>query len=72
MLVGGAPRLVISKQSVWRVPVILTSSAVGIIDQVGTVDVDSESGQILVSKELREQILDNVRNLARPTPATVG
>jgi hypothetical protein len=72
MLVGGAPQLVISKQSVWRVPVILTSSAVGTVDQVGTVDVDSESGQILVSEELREQILDNVRNLACPTPAAVG
>ena len=57
MLVGGVPQLVISNRSVWRVPAILTSSSVGTIGQVGVVDVDSESGEILVSEELREQML---------------
>jgi hypothetical protein len=72
MLIGGAPQLVIGKQSVWRVPVILTSSNVGTVGQVGAVDVDTESGEILVGEELREQILDNVRHLAGPTPTPVG
>jgi hypothetical protein len=39
---------------------------------VGTVDVDAESGEIIVSEELREQILDNVKHLASPAPTPVG
>ncbi len=61
MLIGDTPQLVIGKQSVWRVPAILTSSSVGTVGQVGAVDVDAENGGIIVSKELREQILDNVK-----------
>ncbi len=72
MLVGGAPQLVIGRQSVWRVPVILTSSIAGTVGQVGAVDVDAESGEALVGEELREQILDNVRHLSTPAPTPVG
>jgi hypothetical protein len=72
MLVGGAPQLVISQQTVWRVPVLLTSPSVGTVGQMGTVDVDAESGELLISADLRERILDNVKHLARPTPTTVG
>jgi hypothetical protein len=60
MLIGGTPQLVIGKQSVWRVPAILTSSSVGTVGQVGAVDVDTESGKMLVSEELREQIKRNL------------
>ena len=72
MLVSGAPQLVIGRQSVWRVPVILTSSSAGTVGQAGAVDVDAESGEALVGKELREQILDNVRHLSTPAPTPVG
>ncbi len=68
MIIGDTPQLVIGKQSTWRVPAILTSSSVGTVGQVGAVDVDAESGEIIVSKELREQILDNVKYLASPAP----
>ena len=72
MLIGGTPQLVISKQTVWQVPVILTSSSVGTVGQAGTVDVDAESGEVLVSEELREQILNNVKHFASPAPTPVG
>jgi len=72
MLIGGTPQLVISKRTIWQVPVILTSSSVGTVGQVGTVDVDAESGEMLASEELREQILDHVRHLASPAPVPVG
>lgn len=51
---------------------ILTSSSVGTVGQVGTVEVDAESGEMLASEGLREQILDYVRHLASPAPAPVG
>jgi hypothetical protein len=63
MLIGGAPQLVTGKPAVWKVPIILTSSSVGTVGQVEIIDVDAESGEALVSEELREQILDHVRHL---------
>jgi len=72
MLIGGEPQLVIGKQTVWRVPVVLTSSQQGTIGQVGAVDVDAESGEALISDELKEQILANAQHLASPAPAPTG
>ncbi len=69
MLIGGTPQLVISKAAVWRVPVLLTSSQMGTRGQVGSLDVEAESGDLLISSELREQILSNVQNLiGTPSP----
>jgi len=72
MLIGGAPQLVISHKTVWRVPVSLTSSTVGTVDEVGAIDLDAESGELLVNDELKGQILDNVKRLIRPTPTPVS
>jgi len=67
MLFGGAPDLVISNQTLWRVPVIASSSEVDRHDQVGVVDVNATSGELLVSDQLREQIINNVHHLDRST-----
>jgi len=72
MLIGGPPQLVISHKTVWRVPVMLTSSEVGPVGEVSAVEVDAESGELLVSDQLKAQILDNVKRLTRPTPAPVS
>lgn len=69
MLVGGDPKLIISRQTVWRVPVTLTSSEAGVVVQVGAVDLDAESGRLLVSDDLKTQILNNVKHFNRPTPS---
>jgi hypothetical protein len=70
MLISGMPQLVISKNAVWRIPALLTSSRSGVLGQVGSVDVDAESGELMTSDELREQILSNVQNLTgTPLPA---
>jgi hypothetical protein len=65
MLIAGDPRLVISQSTVWRLPVLLTSSEKGIISEVGFVDVDASSGELVISDELRTQILNNVNRLIR-------
>jgi hypothetical protein len=71
MLIGGTPQLVISQQTVWRVPVILTSSSVGTVGQVGVLDVDATSGEALVSQELRKQISYSVEHLVSPAPTPI-
>jgi hypothetical protein len=72
LLVGGTPQLVIGQQTLWRVPVLLTSSQLGTIGPVGTVDVDATTGQIFVSPELKKQILTNAKRAARSPSFAVG
>ncbi|MBE2200368.1 MAG: hypothetical protein IAE79_17265 [Anaerolinea sp.] len=69
MLVGGPPQLVIGKEVVWRVPALLTSSEVGMLGAVGSIDVLAESGIPLVSDELRAQILEQVEQFSRSLPS---
>lgn len=64
MLMGGSPQLIVSEQVVWRVPVMLGSSQRGILGEVGTVDVDAQTGELLSSDDLVEQILQNAATLA--------
>ncbi|RIK40100.1 MAG: hypothetical protein DCC55_15980 [Chloroflexi bacterium] len=72
LLVGGTPQLVIGQQSVWRVPVLLTSSQVGQVGQVGAVDVDTVSGQLFINSDLKKQIIANAKRAARSVSTTVG
>jgi hypothetical protein len=72
MLIAGAPRLVIARNTVWRLPVLLTSSEIGIVGEVGFVDVDASSGEALISDDLRTQILNNVNRLTRPALSPIG
>ncbi|MCL4267292.1 MAG: hypothetical protein KJ069_29210 [Anaerolineae bacterium] len=64
-LISGTPQLIIRKETVWRMPVMLTSSATGMIGEVGSVDVNAETGELLANEELRDQILANVQHLTR-------
>lgn len=72
MLIGGSPQLVISQRTVWRVPAMLTSSEVGMVGEAGVVDVDAENGELLISPDLKTEILTNVQHLIRPTPTTIS
>jgi hypothetical protein len=71
MLIGGMPRLVISSQTIWRVPVTLTSSVRQRQDEVGAVDVNAESGDLLINDQLSEQIINNVQHFAGSTSIPV-
>ncbi len=68
LLMGGTPQLVISQRAVWRVPVVLGSSQKGILGEVGVVDVDATTGELLLSAEVAEELLRNARALAGTPP----
>lgn len=72
MLMAGDPRLVIAQTTVWRLPVLLTSSEKGIVGEVGFVDVDAASGEPMTSDALHAQILNNVHRLTRTAPSPIG
>lgn len=72
MLMAGTPQLVIAEQTVWRLPVLLTSSVSGIVGEVGTVNVDAATGEPAVNDELKNQILAHVQQLISPSLSPAG
>ena len=60
-LMGGTAELVIINRALWRVPALLTSSKIGTVGQVGSVDVDAVTGELLVNGNLIEEILNNAK-----------
>ncbi len=64
-LMGGEqPTLAETDRLVWRVPVALTYPDQGVVGQVGFIDVDAESGKLLLTPETIEEIERNARILA--------
>ena len=69
---AGEPRLVVSERIIWRVPVILSLPPSGDRGEVGTIDVDVETGQLVVTRSLVEEIKRRAEYLAEhsPSPST--
>ncbi len=63
LLHGGFPALHLTDRIYWRVPVILSTPAQGQIGQVGDIDVDAETGEMIVGGELLEDIAEHARRL---------
>lgn len=62
------PTLVKADRLIWRVPVALTYPSYGIVGQVGHIDVDAESGQLLLTPEAIAEIKHNVHSLSTDIP----
>jgi hypothetical protein len=69
-LYGESPSLVAEERLVWRVPVWLGLSPVGAIGQVGTLDVDTQTGEVLYSQQLLDEIAECGDALARRTASS--
>lgn len=63
---GSVPQLVLGPERViWRVPVVFTKQGVGIVGEVGAVDVDAQTGEMKVSSAIAEAMLSRAVELAR-------
>jgi hypothetical protein len=58
------PVLVAAERIVWRVPIALAFPNVGVLGQVGTVDVDVENGRLLLTPPQVESIRNTALGLA--------
>lgn len=67
LLHGGEPSLVVGERIVWRVPVILTYPDTGPVGEVGALDVDVETGQVLVAPDQLTAIEIQAHALAQRT-----
>lgn len=70
LLLGDTPALVIADRTVWRVPVLLTSPEYGVLGQVGVVDVDAQTGDVLSDAQTLRELIERGRQLVGPTPPT--
>jgi len=69
-LSGETPDLIIDgERLLWRVPVVLYLTSRSKVGQVGTIDVDTQTGQLQITPSLIEDIEHRARQLAdRTTP----
>ncbi len=67
-LFGDEPSLVVtSKSVVWRVPVFVSTTSRGRLGQVGQVDVDAQTGEMMADDTLLQAIGDNAERLVAGT-----
>ena len=64
MMHAGDPALVLAKRICWRVPVILSLTSQGDVGEVGTIDVDIETGQMHITPQLIAEMNARAEGLA--------
>jgi hypothetical protein len=63
-LIARDPELVLAgEQIAWRVPIVLSLPGLGDLGQVGTVDIDARSGDLLLNPDAQEGIVQHARRL---------
>ena len=68
---GGEPRLIVGERICWRVPVTLSMPPIGDRGEVGEIDVDIETGQLMVTRALIQEIERRAEYLAaHPAPTS--
>ena len=67
LLYGERPNLVAGERLLWRVPIWLALPTTGPIGQVGSLDVDTETGETLFTQQLLDEIAEHGNALARRT-----
>jgi predicted DNA-binding antitoxin AbrB/MazE fold protein len=71
LLGGEQPSLIREECLYWRVPVTLSFPSHGRVGTVGTIDVNAESGDLMITATIIDEITENARILAaRYTPNT--
>jgi hypothetical protein len=64
LMVGVEPSLIFSqKRLVWRVPIVLATPQRGRLGEVGHLDIDARTGQLLISPDFTEQIKQHAQTL---------
>ena len=63
LLLADEPVLVLADRVVWRVPVDLTAPSMGRLGRVGEVDVNAQSGELLIDDALIEGISKRANDL---------
>ena len=63
LLHGGSPELFLTDRVFWRTPVVLSTPSQGQIGRVGHIDVDAETGEMIVDDSLLKDMAENAKRL---------
>jgi hypothetical protein len=66
-LYGEKPSLVAGQRLVWRVPVWLGLPTIGPVEQIATLDVDTQTGEVLYTQQLLNEITERGNEVATLT-----
>ena len=72
LLYGERPSLVVGRRLLWRVPVWLGLPTIGPVGQAGTLDVDAQTGEILFTQKILEDIAERGDALAQRATSATG
>ncbi|NKQ35620.1 MAG: hypothetical protein HF973_08390 [Chloroflexi bacterium] len=72
LLYGERPGLVAGERLLWRVPVWLALPTTGPVGEAGIMDVDAQTGEILYTQELLDDIAERANVLAARTSSATG
>ncbi len=70
MMHAGTPTLVVGERICWRAPVVLSLASRGDVGEVGAIDVDVESGQMVVGPQLVMEINNRAEAIAAHSAPT--
>lgn len=68
LLHGERPGLVVGHRLLWRVPVWLALPTTGPLGQVGVLDVNAQTGEILFTQQLLDEIAEHGNTLVQRSP----
>lgn len=72
LLYGEEPTLVAGRRLFWRVPIYLGLPTVGAVGQVGILDVDAQTGEILFSQQILDELAERGDALAERASSKAG
>lgn len=72
LLYGEQPNLVAGQRLLWRVPIYLGLPTVGCVGQVGAIDVDAQSGELLFTQQILNEIAERGDALAKRATHTAN
>lgn len=72
LLYGERPNLVAGEKLWWRVPVWIGLPTTGPLGQVGVLDVDAQTGEILYTQRILEDLANHANALVERSTSTAG
>ena len=67
-LFGDEPKLIVTDKLIcWRVPIFASTASQGRLGQVGQIDIDAQTGELLADENVLKEIGDNADRLAART-----
>lgn len=67
-LSGAEPQLVVTDKVIcWRVPIFLSTASQGRRGQVGQIDIDAQTGEVLANEDTLKEITEHAERLADRT-----